>query len=76
MSTRCHGNKGQGAVGKKLAGDAAYWDSDIFKRTVMTGIDQNIQAYLKAFGLLIRRSRPRVDFMNPPWNGSPTLTPY
>ena len=36
---RCHGNKGQGAVGKKLAGDAAYWDFDIFKRTVMTGID-------------------------------------
>lgn len=36
---RCHGAKGQGGVGKKLAGDAAYWDFDIFKRTVMTGID-------------------------------------
>ena len=36
---RCHGNKGQGGVGKKLEGDAAYWDFDIFKRTVMTGID-------------------------------------
>jgi len=36
---RCHGNKGQGAVGKKLAGDAAYWDFAVFKRTVMTGID-------------------------------------
>lgn len=36
---RCHGVKGQGGVGKKLAGDAAYWDFPIFKRTVMTGID-------------------------------------
>ena len=36
---RCHGAKGQGGVGKKLAGDAAYWDFPIFKRTVMTGID-------------------------------------
>src|ERR1700741_2611317 len=36
---RCHGAKGQGGVGKKLEGDAAYWDFDIFKRTVMTGID-------------------------------------
>jgi len=36
---RCHGAKGQGGVGKKLVGDAAYWDFPIFKRTVMTGID-------------------------------------
>jgi mono/diheme cytochrome c family protein len=36
---RCHGAKGQGGVGKKLVGDAAYWDFDIFKRTVVTGID-------------------------------------
>lgn len=35
----CHGAAGQGAVGKKLAGDAAYWDFDIFKRTVMAGLD-------------------------------------
>jgi len=35
----CHGANGQGGVGKKLAGDAAYWDFDVFKRTVMTGID-------------------------------------
>lgn len=35
----CHGAKGQGGVGKKLAGDAAYWDFDVFQRTVMTGID-------------------------------------
>jgi mono/diheme cytochrome c family protein len=34
----CHGNKGQGAVGKRLAGDAAYWDFPIFKRTVIEGI--------------------------------------
>ena len=36
---RCHGTKGQGAVGKRLAGDAAYWDFPIFKRTLMEGID-------------------------------------
>lgn len=36
---RCHGAKGQGGIGKKLAGDAAYWDFPIFKRTVMEGID-------------------------------------
>jgi len=35
----CHGSKGEGAVGKKLAGDAAYWDFPIFKRTVMEGLD-------------------------------------
>lgn len=37
--TRCHGVKGQGGVGKKLVGDAAYWDFPIFKRTMMDGID-------------------------------------
>jgi mono/diheme cytochrome c family protein len=36
---RCHGAHGQGGVGKKLAGDAAYWDFPVFQRTVMTGID-------------------------------------
>ncbi len=36
---RCHGAHGQGGVGKKLAGDAAYWDFNIFQRAVMTGID-------------------------------------
>lgn len=36
---RCHGAHGQGGVGKKLAGDAAYWDFSIFKRTVDDGID-------------------------------------
>jgi len=36
---RCHGAKGQGGVGKKLAGDAAYWDFAIFKRTIVDGID-------------------------------------
>ena len=35
----CHGSKAQGAGGMKLAGDAAYWDFPIFKRTVMEGID-------------------------------------
>ena len=36
---RCHGAHGQGGVGKKLAGDAAYWDFNVFQRAVMTGID-------------------------------------
>jgi mono/diheme cytochrome c family protein len=36
---RCHGAKGQGGIGKKLAGDAAYWDFAIFKRTVVEGLD-------------------------------------
>src|SRR5215469_10878330 len=36
---RCHGTKGQGGVGKKLAGDAAYWDYAVFERTVIEGID-------------------------------------
>ncbi|NLH81571.1 MAG: cytochrome c [Phyllobacteriaceae bacterium] len=36
---RCHGARAQGGIGKKLAGDAAYWDFDVFKRTVLTGID-------------------------------------
>ena len=36
---RCHGPKGQGGIGKKLEGDAAYWDFPIFKRTVIEGID-------------------------------------
>jgi mono/diheme cytochrome c family protein len=35
----CHGAKGEGAVGKKLVGDAAYWDFAVFKRTVMEGLD-------------------------------------
>ena len=36
---RCHGARGQGGIGKRLEGDAAYWDFGIFKRTVMVGID-------------------------------------
>jgi mono/diheme cytochrome c family protein len=42
----CHGNEAQGldakgkaTVGKKLAGDAAYWDFPIFKRAVVEGLD-------------------------------------
>ena len=35
----CHGDKGQGGAGKKLAGDAAYWDFPVFKRTVIEGVD-------------------------------------
>jgi mono/diheme cytochrome c family protein len=36
---RCHGNKGQGGVGAKLRGDSAYWDLDVFKKAVLTGVD-------------------------------------
>ena len=36
---RCHGNKGQGGTGVKLAGDSAYWEPDLFRRAVLTGID-------------------------------------
>lgn len=36
---RCHGATGTGGVGKKLKGDAAYWSFDVFKRAVMTGLD-------------------------------------
>ncbi len=35
----CHGDKGQGGVGKKLAGDAAYWTFAVFKKAVNEGID-------------------------------------
>ena len=36
---RCHGAKGQGGVGLRLAGDAAYWEFDTFKNAVLAGID-------------------------------------
>ena len=36
---KCHGTKGQGGIGVKLAGDAAYWDAAPFKKAVMDGID-------------------------------------
>jgi mono/diheme cytochrome c family protein len=36
---RCHGATGGGGIGKRLKGDAAYWDFPIFKRTLMEGID-------------------------------------
>ena len=36
---QCHGANGQGVIGKKLAGDAAYWDFWVFQRTVITGLD-------------------------------------
>jgi mono/diheme cytochrome c family protein len=45
----CHGNKGQGIAKeavpegavrvKALAGDSAYWDFDVFKKSVMEGVD-------------------------------------
>jgi mono/diheme cytochrome c family protein len=36
---RCHGTKGQGGIGAKLAGDSAYWEAATFKRAVLEGID-------------------------------------
>jgi mono/diheme cytochrome c family protein len=36
---RCHGAKGQGGVGLRLAGDAAYWEFDTFKKAVLAGVD-------------------------------------
>ena len=39
---RCHGVKGGGGLGVKLAGDAAYWPFALFVRAVMTGYnDEN-----------------------------------
>ncbi len=35
----CHGNKGQGGIGAKLKGDAAYWTADLFARAVLQGLD-------------------------------------
>jgi mono/diheme cytochrome c family protein len=47
----CHGSnaegkpaKGNAAAAKKLAGDSAYWDFPVFKRTVMEGIDDKGRA--------------------------------
>lgn len=47
----CHGNKGQGYPAsvvpdgavriKKLAGDSAYWDFAVFKKTVLEGKDDH-----------------------------------
>jgi mono/diheme cytochrome c family protein len=45
---RCHGNKGQGGVGAKLAGDAAYWETDVFKKAVLTGVDDEGKQLKKA----------------------------
>ncbi len=39
----CHGDKGQGGIGKKLAGDAAYWSFAVFKRAVNEGKDDHGQ---------------------------------
>lgn len=37
----CHGQKAQGGVGPKLAGDAAGWKYDLFKRAVLRGVDDH-----------------------------------
>jgi mono/diheme cytochrome c family protein len=43
----CHGDKAQGGVGPKLAGEVGSWKFDIFKRALMKGIDDHGKA-LKA----------------------------
>ncbi|GGJ34674.1 c-type cytochrome [Deinococcus roseus] len=35
----CHGAKAEGMVGPKLAGDAAKWKFNLFKRALIKGID-------------------------------------
>lgn len=35
----CHGNKGQGGVGAKLAGEVGTWKFDLFKRALLQGKD-------------------------------------
>jgi mono/diheme cytochrome c family protein len=35
----CHGDKGQGGVGAKLAGEVGTWKFDIFKRALLQGKD-------------------------------------
>ena len=50
---RCHGSKGQGGVGLKLAGDAAYWDADVFEKAVLEGIDdegKHLKKVMPLFG--------------------------
>jgi mono/diheme cytochrome c family protein len=57
---RCHGNKGQGGVGLKLAGDAAYWKLDVFNKAVLTGVDDE--------GKQLKKAMPRfgkVGLTNP-----------
>jgi mono/diheme cytochrome c family protein len=50
---RCHGAKGQGGVGLKLAGDAAYWEFGVFKNAVLAGIDdegKHLKKTMPVFG--------------------------
>ncbi len=35
----CHGDKGQGGVGAKLAGEVGTWKFDLFKRALLQGKD-------------------------------------
>jgi mono/diheme cytochrome c family protein len=37
----CHGDKGQGASGPKLVGDASKWSRKNFQRAVLSGVDDN-----------------------------------
>ena len=55
---KCHGTKGQGGIGVKLTGDAAYWDAALgqdrpphSKGVMPTGDDLgNIEAFLQTLG--------------------------
>lgn len=50
---RCHGPRAQGGVGVKLAGDAAYWDTALFRRAVLNGVDdegKHLKKVMPLFG--------------------------
>ena len=51
---RCHSAKGQGGVGVKLAGDAAYWEFDAFKKAVLMGVDDGGKALKKPMPLFAK----------------------
>ena len=63
---RCHGNKGQGGIGLKLAGDAAYWDFNNFKRAVLAGVDdqgKSLKSIMPRFGN-VGLTKPKGDVPN------------
>ena len=71
---RCHGAKGGGGVGKRLAGDAAYWDFPIFKRTVMEGTyDEN--KHMKIMPVGERRASTSRRARSPPMPSCTTFRP-
>jgi cytochrome c oxidase cbb3-type subunit 3 len=63
---RCHGNKGQGGIGLKLAGDAAYWEFSNFRRAVLMGVDdqgKSLKPIMPRFGK-VGFTKPKGDVPN------------